>query len=396
MKKSLLLKVLFLSVVIILMLSLCSCGMLFDSIFNNDEYNDNLTNNGNNHYDNMPDSDSVTITTTANDTDDYGLAGSYTMLNSKSCSVGEAVELTATVNDGYNFEGWYVVEKSGSGYYEQTNLVLLSNQTNFTYTMQNKSVTISAIFSSYTITTASSTNTGGAAGSFTRLNNKKVSDGETIKLTATVNDGYNFEGWYIGNVCVSRNPTYNYTMKKENVNIEAKYSCYTLSTIGYAKDANGKTEAGFNAGTYTKYSNENLSVGKTVKLKATVNDGYNFMGWYVNGNCVSTNKEFTYTMGKENVQITALYSYYTITTSTLYKMSGIHYNLKNPAYYISPVYNDQKISVGTNVTLIAKEVEGYTFDSWINDNHILVSHDMEYSFTMQESNRELYALYILK
>ena len=137
MKKSLLLKVLFLSVVIILMLSLCSCGMLFDSIFNNDEYDDNLTNNGNNQYDNTPDSDSVTITTTANDTDDYGLAGSYTMLNSKSCSVGEAVELTATVNDGYNFEGWYVVEKSGSGYYEQTNLVLLSNQTNFTYTMQN-------------------------------------------------------------------------------------------------------------------------------------------------------------------------------------------------------------------------------------------------------------------
>ena len=400
MKKSLNTKILFLTVATILLFALCSCCCLSDSDYD-DTVNPGGLQDGSQQYEDPSASDPITVTTTANDTDEYGLAGSYTMLKSKEYAIGEAVELTATVNEGYNFEGWYIVEKTGSGYYQQTNLVLLSKNTNYTYTMQDKSVTIAAIFSSYTITTASSTNTGGAAGSFTRLNNKKVSDGEMVELTATVNDGYNFEGWYIDGVCVSRNLTYNYTMEKENANIEVRYSCYQLSTVGYAKDASGNTEAGFNAGTYTQYSSENISVGKTVTLIATVNDGYNFAGWYIDGTCVGTELEYTYTMGKENVTIVAEYSYYTLTTTAKWSLESGPYEasiweLDSPSIYVSPIYSNQKFSVGTSITIKANEVGNYTFYGWFTGSFTLLSQNKEYTFTMPEDDVNIYAVYLEK
>lgn len=365
----------------------------------NDNTNDDTeSSDDTNDNENEPQvSNTVTITTTANDTDNYGLAGSYTILKSKQYRVGDKAKLTATVNEGYNFEGWYVVEKTGSGYYEQTKLVLLSTDTSYTYTVQDKNVTIAAIFSYYTVTTASSTNTGGAAGSFTRLNEKKVSNGEAVELTATVNDGYNFEGWYIDGICVSKDLTYTYTMEKENISIEVKYSCYQFSTIGYAKSASGETEAGFNAGTYTKYSSENLSAGETVTLKATVNDGYNFVGWHINGVCVSTDLEYTYTMEKASVTIEAVYSYYTVYTWATGTTDSWNYNdhgcrFEETSICMTTIYNHDKISAGKSITLIANDVEGYTFYGWRTWSAFL-SYDKEYTFTMPAENMEIFAVY---
>ena len=263
--------------------------------------------------------------------------------------------------------------------------------------MQNKSVTIAAIFSSYTLTTMSSTNTGGAAGSFTRYNAKKVSEGEAVVLTATVNNGYNFEGWYIDDICVSRNLTYTYTMEKENTEIEVRYSCYTLSTVGYAVNADGKTEAGFNAGTYTQHSNTKLSVGETVTLTATVNDGYNFVGWYVNDNCVETELEYTYTMEKSHVTIKAIYSYYVLDTCA--KKCGWegdsydHDEFSNSSLYISPVYDNAKVSIGESITVTAYDIEGYTFISW-RTFEAEMTREMTYSFTMPAGDFILYAFYL--
>ncbi len=401
MKKTLILKILVSSVIFVLMSTLCSCGLLLGGLFDASDYYDDTTNydNTTNYGDESATPIVNTVTTTANDTDEYGLAGSYTMLKSKEYQVGDTVTLTATVNEGYNFEGWYILEKVGSGYYEQTNMVLLSDKADCTYTMQDKSVTIAAIFRSYTITTASSTNTGGSAGSFTRLNNKKVSEGKTVELTATVNDGYNFEGWYIDGVCISRNLNYTYTMEKENAEIEVRYSCYQLSTIGYAVNASGTSEAGFNAGTYTQHSNTKLSTGKTVTLTATVNDGYNFVGWYINGACVETDLEYTYTTEKEDVTIVAKYSYYLLTTTAKWGYGPTPskfsvWEFSSPSIYISPIYNSQKVSVGSSVTVTSNEVGEYTFYGWYTDGFTLLSQDKEYTFTMTADDINIYAVYV--
>lgn len=411
--------------------------------------------------------------TTQCSTDDYGLAGTYTMLNSKAYNIGDKVELSATVNDGYNFEGWYVVKTTNLGYYETTELVLLSNNTSYTYTMQNKDITFTPVFSSYTITTTSTGNTGGAAGTytvlnkkvsegqkvtltatvndgynfegwfvndirvsnslvyeytmekkdvefearyssytittssntnlsgaagtFTTMNNKKVSNGTTVELTATVNEGYNFEGWYIEDVCVNNNLKYTLTMEKKNIDIEAKFSYYHVSTVAYAKNSNGETETGFHAGTYTTLSKHNVSIGENITLKATVNDGYNFAGWYINDTCVSTELEYTYTMDRRNVTIAAVYVYYTLTTTVEYGSLGPGFSTDDlstsAGQYISPVYTNQKISVGTEISLTANEITGWKFIGWMNADGGVLSYDKSFTYKMQAGDIRAIALY---
>lgn len=393
--KKFLISALFSAILLSVVILFASCG--FFSLSDDNDYpaNDNYEDNDDVADDNLQDQ-AFTVTTTS-ETDDYGLAGTYTMLNNKEYAVGDKVELTAEVNNGYNFDGWYIEEKTGTGYYVQTNYILLSENTSYSYTMQSKSVKIVARFSAFTVTTTSTGNTGGAAGTYTILNAKKTSNGEKVSLAATVNDGYNFEGWYVGDVCVSKNLTYDYTMEKKNISFEAKYSSYQLSTIGTAKNSAGKAESGFNAGTYTQYSNENISQGKSVKLVATVNDGYNFVGWYINGICVSNQLEYTHVMGKEDVKITALYSYYTLSTTVEYGSLGPGYtttNLSSSAgQYISPVYEKQKISVNTEISLTANEITGWKFIAWMRSDGGVLSYDRTVTFKMQAGDLRVYALY---
>ena len=326
-----------------------------------------------------------TVTTVSN-TDDYGLAGTYTMLNAKGFEVGATVDLAVTVNAGYNFEGWYIDD------------TLLSKDAAYSYTMQSESVTINAVFSSYTVTTRSTSNVSGAAGTFTALTDKKVSAGETVALVATVNDGYNFEGWFVGDICVSRSLTYNHVMEKKNATFEARFSCYRITTVGAAYNADGYKAAGFSAGTYTQYSNTNLSAGKTVTLTATVNDGYNFIGWYIDDSCVSTALEYTLTMEKKDVTVEARYKYYQLTTDARHcwysyvDSPSAHDKFDSPALHISPVYNDLKVSAGTSITVEATDIAGYTFVAWRTEDAVLCQ-DKTYTFTMPEGDLYLYALY---
>ncbi len=407
-------------------------------------------------------------------TDDYGLAGTYTAINSKSYKAGDKIELVATVNDGYNFKGWYA--KGEDHYWYEEDNVLLSEELSFTYTMPQKDVTIIPVFNYYTVSTTSDTNVGNVAGTYTKMSNKKLSVGDTVSLIATVNEGHNFEGWYIDNVCVSKNLNYTYTMEEESVTINAKFStyfltvqgslwmgedygtfsstagsctlysdecfsdgesitltatvkdgynfegwyigntclstdleytyvmgkedatiyaefsAYTFSTIGVAVDDDGDTDTSFNAGTYTQYSGKNLSEGTTVTLTATVNDGYNFEGWYIGNNCVSTDFEYTYTMGKDNVTVKARYRYYILDVSAKYRSWNENRYFDTPSLYISQVYNEQKISAGTSITVTAYDIDGYTFIGWETANAIL-SHDKTYTFTMPNDNLYLHARY---
>ncbi|MBQ7770766.1 MAG: InlB B-repeat-containing protein, partial [Clostridia bacterium] len=195
-------------------------------------------------------------------TDEYGVAGTYTEYNDKKFVVGTEVSLEATVNDGYNFEGWFV-----DGTCMSTDLV---------YEFEAKNdLWVVAEYSYYTVSTWGDGDDYETAGTYTKMEDQKVSAGEQVVLTATVNDGYNFEGWYIGawsDVCVSTDLTYTFTMEKENKEIYAKYSYYVVNTWGDGDDYE-------TAGTYTKMEDQKVSAGTKVTLTATVNDGYNFEGW---------------------------------------------------------------------------------------------------------------------
>ena len=147
MKKYLFAKIILVSLVFFVLIALYSCDNVEDNGGTAPNYSNDDTNLHSNYDTNSPTNSndnsenqtvSYTVTTTCS-TDDYGLAGTYTMINAKTYNVGDKIELSATVNDGYNFEGWYI---SDSLY---GNSVCLSTELNYSYTMQSKNVTITPV-----------------------------------------------------------------------------------------------------------------------------------------------------------------------------------------------------------------------------------------------------------
>ena len=102
-------------------------------------------------------------------------------------------------------------------------------------------------------------------------------------------------------------------------------------------------------------------------------------------------------MGRENVEIVAVYVYYTLTTTVEYGSLGPGFTTDNlgesAGLYIDPVYRDKRISVGTQVTLTAKEIDGWTFIGWITYDGTTLSQDMSFTFEMPAGNLHVFALY---
>lgn len=319
-----------------------------------------------------------TILTLSN-SDDYEKAGTYTELKSKKISVGEQVTVEATVNAGYNFEGWFI------------NDICVSEELSYSFIMKNKNVELEARWSCYTVTVNSYTDRQGTAGTYPKKDNEKISAGETVTLTATVADGYNFEGWYIDGVCVSSDLTYQFVMEKANKTISAEYSYYTLTTNGYINKWSGNSTLEHIAGTYTKYDEKKVSDGTVVTLVATVGDGYTFKGWYISSVCVSTDLEYTYTMTKDSVEIEALYTYYTLSTEACIDGGSWRGSFEdNMGTYTR--YDEEKIRVGEIVTLSATTKAGYRFVGWEHRNTI-VCENLTYTFVMTTEDEEYTAVF---
>lgn len=311
-------------------------------------------------------------------TNEYGNAGTYTEINSN-YSVGETVELKATVTPGYNFEGWFI------------NDICVCKELLYSFTTKNESIELEARWSYYTVTVESNSDEYGNAGTYTKKNRDKISVGENVTLTATVADGYNFEGWYIDGICVCAELTYRFVMGNEDKVINAKYSYYTLTTDGCINKWSYKSRLEDDAGTYTKYNEEKISNGEVVTLVATLGDGYTFKGWYIRNVCVSTDLEYTYTMTRQNVMLEARYTYYTLTVEA-YLEHGNYYSGFEANMGSYTQYDEEKIRVGETVTLIATEKEGYEFLGWKHGNTI-VSEELIYTFTMVEKDDTYKAIF---
>lgn len=329
-------------------------------------------------------------------TDEYGNAGAFTEINAKYSS-GEAVELEATVKSGYNFVGWFI------------NDTCISEDLKFTFMMKSSDIELEARYNYFTVNTVSYSDDYERAGTYTKLENKKISVGEQVTVEATVNDGYNFEGWFIDGVCISNDSTYSFIMKSNHIELTANFSFYTVTSYSDS-DREGTL------GTYTKTDEKKVSEGDTVTLTANASKGCNFEGWYVwvdwrNSVCVSKDMEYTFEMKKENVKIEARFSAYTLTTDAFlwtYDLSNIDYMTPgvNPNFFYAyswvdydssmgeyTQYKNEYIAIGEEITLTATEKSGYTFFCW-KRGFDLVSTNNTYTFVMGDEDITYEAVYI--
>ena len=120
--------------------------------------------------------------------------------------------------------------------------------------------------------------------------NQKVCYGEegtTVPLNATANPGYKFMGWYKDIDCTIKAPVTDGEFKigsDSNITLYALFKkTYTVNVIAVTDNVQGGTggTVKINSGTASDSAiKSDVTVGETVKLTATPNEGYDFVGWF--------------------------------------------------------------------------------------------------------------------
>ena len=281
---------------------------------------------------------SYTITVAANPTNGGTVTGGGAYSNGQSCTVH------ATAATGYAFTNW------------TENGTQVSSQADYTFTVNgNRNLVANFTMNSYTITATADPTAGGnvtGGGSFNY--------GETCTLTATANTGYTFVNWTKNGTQVSTNSTYSFTVT-ETASYVAHFTAnsYTINVIAHPE--NGGTVSG--GGTYT--------YGQSCTVHATTAPGYSFINWRENGNHLTSQLDYTFTVnGDRNLEAHFALQSYTITASA------------DPAEGGS-VTGDGSYHYGETCTLTATANTGYTFVNWTK-NGTQVSTNATYSFTVTE------------
>ena len=253
--------------------------------------------------------------------------------------VGQEITVTATSKPGYTWVGWYNGE------------TLLTDDLSYTFNMPEQDITYTAKWIKVTVNKSTSN-----AGSVTALNSTyKV--GDSVTITATTNSGYTWVGWFNDDTELTKEQSYTFNMPAENLTYTAKWIKVTVN------------KSTSNAGSVTAL-NSTYKVGDSVTITATTYSGYTWLGWYNGEEELTKDASYTFTMPSENVQFTAKWAAYTVTTRTEDSSAG-------SVTYMNAV----KTRAGDEVTITATPRTGYTFVGWYEDD-TLISTDLVYTFSM--------------
>ena len=207
------------------------------------------------------------ITTSANPTNGGTTSGGGTFTNNQSCSV------KAIANTGYSFLDW---TENGN---------IISTDTSYTFTVTTNRNLIANFTQNtiqYNITTTANPTNGGttSGGGIFTLN-------QSCSVHATPNTGYYFVNWTENSNIVSTDTNYTFTVTS-NRNLTANFTQIIIqyNIITSPNPANGGVTSG--GGIY------NLNASCTVK--ATPNTGYVFVDWRENGNTVSVDTNYAFTV----------------------------------------------------------------------------------------------------
>ena len=194
----------------------------------------------------------------------------------------------------------------------------------------------------------------------------------SITVTATINNGYKFMGWYKDNTLVSKDTNYTFNMPKENIILEAKYEIITYNLEALI-DSNS-----LNLGTVSGTNGYNL--GDEAEFKAIPNNGYSFKGWY------NENDELVSNLATYKFNVSGDLKLYAKFEINKYKLS-LKSNLSNVTLVGNGDYDYL-----CSVTVKAIKLDGYNFLGWYKDNS-LVDSNLIYSFNMPYNDLELEAKY---
>lgn len=246
---------------------------------------------------------------------------------------GEEVILNASTIPGWSFDGW-----SGD--------LVSSSPTAILNVDAPKYITSTFTQDQYTLNVnIENDGVGGAGNMVTKSPDQPTYVyGDQVQLTAVPEAGWKFIGW--SGAVTGTNPTVNLTMlKSETVTALFEQEQYTLG-VNVVHNGIGT------GGSVSKSPNKPTYVyGDVVTLNATLNPGWNFIGW--SGGVTSSNLS-TQVIITGNTSVTATYEQIKYDLNVTITGGGTVTQDPDKPYYL---YGDQ-------VTLIADGGECATFDEW--------------------------------
>ena len=267
---------------------------------------------------------------------------------------GTSRTVTATANEGYSFTNW---TENGS---------VVSTNANYTFTVTaNRTLVANFIANApnqYTINVLANPTDGGMVGG-----GGAYEQGDTCTVRTTANSGYAFINWTENGDEVSTSANYTFIVNGHRTLVanfeEHEPETYTVSVS--ANPSNGGTVSG--GGTFQQ--------GESCTVHADANTGYTFTNWTENGNVVSTNANYTFTVTGNRM----LKANFTVQTPDTYTITA----------GVTPTGSGTTTGAGTyqqgqSCTLTATAASGFVFQKWTK-NGSQVSTNATYTFTVTES-----------
>lgn len=330
------------------------------------------------------------------------------------CRGSSSVKITATPKTNYEFDGWY---SDVAGTTKATPTAASANVTaptkgnEITYYAKFKEVvtiTIKNVVDKIDGSTTaagtikidsklgSATDSASGAGKTVSM---QVEKGATVTLSATANAGYTFDGIYTtstGNTeapssfVANSSETYYARFTTKSYDVTA-HACYSADGSSYTTDnsTGGTVQAGSSSAGTTSIAS--VKYNTSVTLKATTNNGYEFVGWYnSSGGQLSTSASYSYKLTTDaNVDVYARFKKVTVkyTINLTADTATTYGSMTDPKNYVgfssSPAAKTASTTVsgGSSVTVYAKATNSYyQFDGWYNGS-ARVSTSTSYTFT---------------
>ena len=228
---------------------------------------------------------------------------------------------------------------------------------------------------------------------------REVHAGDAVSVSASPGPGYTFVRWLANGVECSTKTSFSYTMPEADVILEAEMSYNPLLPGDPEIDVQEQTETH----SYTiSYYPESLGSpytstcesGQRVYNSTNANiDGYRFVKWLLDGDSVSNNTSYTFTMPKHDVQLVKVFEYdpslpgdpdidvHEPTETHSYTISYYPESL-GPSYTYT-CESGQRVYNSTNAN-----IDGYCFVKWLLDGDS-VSNNTSYTFTMPKHDVQL-------
>ena len=248
---------------------------------------------------------------------------------------------------------------------------MVSTTPDYTFTV-TESVELEAHFelSVYTITATANPADGGTVSGGGTYNH-----GESCTVTATANEGYVFNHWLENGNVVSTQANYTFTVtgNRDLVAIITPH-VYTIFAVPNPPEGGNTTGEG------------SYDYGQTCTLTATPATGYNFVRWTKNGQQVSTNATYTFTVTESAAFVAHFETLtYTITATANPKEGGA---IEGSETFVGTYV------FGDYLTITAEANEGYNFVNWTENGNV-VSTNADYGFVV-EGDRTLVANFELQ